>query len=181
MFLSKHRLNIASLRIGKHCIVKNIASLRKVNIAHPYQRVALPEKINESSWILKQKVSQITYLTYEAGLVSISLKSSLVFDELKLSWRHDGSKNSTPNPALISARPSVKWQLFSYKEENQSKNLNFKNQPSGGKLLPHYEVNHRPGRLDKPNGPRRREMASRGWKRKDRQHFQRKVCPKIQL
>ena len=119
--LGQHRLNIASLRIGKHCIVKNIASLRKVNIAHPYQRVALPEKINESSWILKQKVSQITYLTYEAGLVSISLKSLLVFDELKLSWRHDGSKNSTPNPALISARPSVKWQLFSYKEENQSK------------------------------------------------------------
>ena len=123
MFLSKHRLNIASLRIGKHCIVKNIASLRKVNIAHPYQRVALPEKINESSWILKQKVSQITYLTYEAGLVSISLKSSLVFDELKLSWRHDGSKNSTPNPALFSARPSVKWQLFSYKEENQWKRI----------------------------------------------------------
>ena len=57
------------------------------NITHPYQRVALPEKTNESSWILKQKVSQITYLTYEAGLVSISLKSSLVFDELKLSWR----------------------------------------------------------------------------------------------
>ena len=113
MFLSKHRLNIASLRIGKHCIVKNIASLRKVNIAHPYQRVALPEKINESSWIFKQKVSQITYLTYEAGLVSISLKSSLVFDELKLSWRHDGSKNSPSNSALISARPSVEWHLFS--------------------------------------------------------------------
>ena len=114
MFLSKHRLNIASLRIGKHCIVKNIASLRKLNIAHPYQRVALPEKINESSWILKQKVSQITYLTYEAGLVSISLKSSLVFDELKLSWRHDGSKYSPLNSALISARPSVEWHLFSY-------------------------------------------------------------------
>ena len=111
--LGQHRLNIALLRIGKHCIVKNIASLRKVNIAHPYQRVALPEKTNESSWILKQKVSQITYLMYEARLVSISLKSSLVFDELKLSWRHDGSKNSTPNSALISARPSVKWQMFS--------------------------------------------------------------------
>ena len=83
--LGQHRLNIASLRIGKHCIVKNIASLRKVNIAHPYQRVALPEKTNESSGILKQKVSQITYLTYEAVLVSISLKSLLVFDELKLS------------------------------------------------------------------------------------------------
>ena len=27
---------MTSLRIGKHCIVKNIASLRKVNIAHPY-------------------------------------------------------------------------------------------------------------------------------------------------
>ena len=37
MFLSKHRLNIASLRIGKHRIVKNIALLRKVKIAHPYR------------------------------------------------------------------------------------------------------------------------------------------------
>ena len=36
MFLSKDGLNIASLRIGKHRIVKNIASLRKVKIAHPY-------------------------------------------------------------------------------------------------------------------------------------------------
>ena len=36
MFLSKHLLNIALLRIGKHRIVKNIASLRKVIIAHPY-------------------------------------------------------------------------------------------------------------------------------------------------
>ena len=32
----KNRLQIASLRIGKHRIVKNIASLRKVKIAHPY-------------------------------------------------------------------------------------------------------------------------------------------------
>ena len=39
MLLSKHRLNIASLRIGKHRIVKNIASLRKVIIAHPYHWV----------------------------------------------------------------------------------------------------------------------------------------------
>jgi len=31
----KHRLKMTSLRIGKHRIVKNIASLRKVNIAHP--------------------------------------------------------------------------------------------------------------------------------------------------
>ena len=30
MFLSKHRLNIAPLRIGKHCIVKKIASLRNI-------------------------------------------------------------------------------------------------------------------------------------------------------
>ena len=36
MFSFKNRLKIASLRIGKHRIVKNIASLRKVNIAHPY-------------------------------------------------------------------------------------------------------------------------------------------------
>ena len=36
MFFSKHRLKMTSLRIGKHRIVKNIASLRKVNIAHPY-------------------------------------------------------------------------------------------------------------------------------------------------
>jgi hypothetical protein len=37
MFFSEHRLKIASLRIGKHRIVKNIASLRKVKIAHPYR------------------------------------------------------------------------------------------------------------------------------------------------
>ena len=42
MFLSEHRLKIASLRIGKHRIVKNIASLRKVNIAHPYPLLATP-------------------------------------------------------------------------------------------------------------------------------------------
>ena len=35
MFFSEHRLKMTSLRIGKHRIVKNIASLRKVNIAHP--------------------------------------------------------------------------------------------------------------------------------------------------
>ena len=39
MFFLKNRLKIASLRIGKHRIVKNIALLRKVNIAHPYQEV----------------------------------------------------------------------------------------------------------------------------------------------
>ena len=31
--------NIASLRIGKHRLIKNIASLRKVKIAHPYDPV----------------------------------------------------------------------------------------------------------------------------------------------
>ena len=36
MFFFKNCLKIASLRIGKHRIVQNIASLRKVNIAHPY-------------------------------------------------------------------------------------------------------------------------------------------------
>ena len=38
MFFFKHRLKMTSLRIGKHRIVKNIASLRKVNIAHLYWR-----------------------------------------------------------------------------------------------------------------------------------------------
>ena len=41
MFFSEHRLKMTSLRIGKHRIVKNIASLRKVNIVHPYSRVKL--------------------------------------------------------------------------------------------------------------------------------------------
>ena len=36
MFLSEHRLNIPSLRNGKHPIVKNIPSLRKVKIPQPY-------------------------------------------------------------------------------------------------------------------------------------------------
>ena len=40
MFLSEHRLNIPSLRIGKHRIVKNIASSRKVKVAHPYTEPA---------------------------------------------------------------------------------------------------------------------------------------------
>ena len=42
MFLSKHRLNMALLRIGKRRIVENIASLRKVNITHPYSQDAIP-------------------------------------------------------------------------------------------------------------------------------------------
>ena len=37
MFLSEHRLNIPSLRIGKHRIVKNIPSLRKVKKTQPYR------------------------------------------------------------------------------------------------------------------------------------------------
>ena len=36
MFLSEHRLNIPSLRNGKHPIVKNILSLRNVKIPQPY-------------------------------------------------------------------------------------------------------------------------------------------------
>ena len=40
MFLSEHRLNNSLLRIGKHRIVKNIPSLRKVKIPQPYcQRI----------------------------------------------------------------------------------------------------------------------------------------------
>jgi hypothetical protein len=36
MFLSEHRLNIPSLRNGKHPIVKNIPSLRNVKIPQPW-------------------------------------------------------------------------------------------------------------------------------------------------
>jgi len=52
MFFSEHRLKIASLRIGKHRIVKNIASLRKVNIAHPYTLAAelLPPEQRVVQW-----------------------------------------------------------------------------------------------------------------------------------
>ena len=39
MFLSEHRLNIPSLRNGKHPIVKNIPSLRNVKIPQPYIHV----------------------------------------------------------------------------------------------------------------------------------------------
>ena len=35
MFFSEHRLKMTSLRIGKHRIVKRIALLRLMNIAHP--------------------------------------------------------------------------------------------------------------------------------------------------
>ena len=66
MFFLKNRLKIASLRIGKHRIVKNIASLRKVNIAHPYQavhpqsqlvhclQVVLEELLNSQAHLLQQ-------------------------------------------------------------------------------------------------------------------------------
>ena len=36
MFLSEHRLNIPSLRNGKHPIVKNLPSLQIVKIPQPY-------------------------------------------------------------------------------------------------------------------------------------------------
>ena len=42
MFLSEHRLNIPSLRNGKHPIVKNIPSLRNVKIPQPYFRLLAP-------------------------------------------------------------------------------------------------------------------------------------------
>ena len=46
MFFSEHRLKMTSLRIGKHRIVKNIASLRKVNIAHPYSHLMMTDMAN---------------------------------------------------------------------------------------------------------------------------------------
>ena len=42
MLCQKHWRKIVSLRIGKHHIVKNIALLRKVNIAHPQNLVPSP-------------------------------------------------------------------------------------------------------------------------------------------
>ena len=62
MFFSEHRLKMTSLRIGKHRIVKNIASLRKVNIAHPYP--------GHSCFVEKFKISNINgkndFNTFEA-------------------------------------------------------------------------------------------------------------------
>ena len=43
MFFSEHRLKMTLLR-RKHRIAKNIASLKKVNIAHPYKQI-LPSVI----------------------------------------------------------------------------------------------------------------------------------------
>ena len=65
MFFSEHRLKIASLRIGKHRIVKNIASLRKVNIAHPYTNEAVKvakevAKVTKKVTIVTKEVDKIT-------------------------------------------------------------------------------------------------------------------------
>ena len=58
MFLSKHRLNIASLRIGIHRIVKNIASLRKVKIAHPWPTGKGSQKTHIGTFYLVHQVNE---------------------------------------------------------------------------------------------------------------------------
>ena len=55
MFFIKHRLKMTSLRIGKHRIVKNIASLRKVNIAHPYPTTGQKENFEQLSKVLSKE------------------------------------------------------------------------------------------------------------------------------
>ena len=68
--LSKHHLNIASLRIGKHRIIKNIAPLRKVNIAQPYPRVA------EVGWLSENAKKAINSFV---GRVFANLRQKSVF------------------------------------------------------------------------------------------------------
>ena len=55
MFLSEHRLNIPSLRNGKHPIVKNIPSLRNVKIPQPY--LLMFQNIRNFLWcVFRQKI-----------------------------------------------------------------------------------------------------------------------------
>ena len=72
MFLSKHRLNIALLRIGKHRIIKNIASLRKVKIAHPYSNESITHTLNVVSTTSRATYmgSTLTFMLTETELHS---------------------------------------------------------------------------------------------------------------
>ena len=75
------------------------------------QVVVLPENTNENSWIWRQKFPQITYLMYEAVLVSISLISLLVLAELKAScWIEVQPLKLCPyqRPPFIRVREAVK-------------------------------------------------------------------------
>ena len=76
MFLSKHCLNIASLRIGKHRIIKKIASLRKADIAHPYLWVTLRTPRN----IPAQTVFWPDYIVEPATAISLGKEKFGRFD-----------------------------------------------------------------------------------------------------
>ena len=65
MFFSEHRLKMTSLRIGKHRTVKNIASLRKVNIAHPY--------VHSSLWTMSLLITIEQVTSNEEPLVVVTL------------------------------------------------------------------------------------------------------------
>ena len=76
MFFFKHRLKMTSLRIGKHRIVKNIASLRKVNSAHPYLRVV--GKDMNCSMIQKDAKYQNSCKAKQEGLVKTFIVGNFI-------------------------------------------------------------------------------------------------------
>ena len=84
MFLSEHRLNIPSLRIGKHRIVKNIPSLRKVKIPQPYCHAdALSPALPRSNQLVKcstsKKLPKFTFDQYDYETLSLSALRSVIF------------------------------------------------------------------------------------------------------
>ena len=91
MFLSKHRLNIASLRIGKHRIIKNIASLRKADIAHPYLWVTLRTPRN----IPAQTVFWPDYIVEPATAISLGKEKFGRFD-FSL-WKRENTDQKAQN------------------------------------------------------------------------------------
>ena len=91
MFLSKHCLNIASLRIGKHRIIKNIASLRKADIAHPYLWVTLRTPRN----IPAQTVFWPDYIVEPATAISLGKEKFGRFD-FSL-WKRENTDQKAQN------------------------------------------------------------------------------------
>ena len=78
MFFSEHRLKMTSLRIGKHRIVKNIASLRKVNIAHPYPS-GQPDRFFPVFFFITSLSFEKSYLFTSSVLKWKGLKRALKF------------------------------------------------------------------------------------------------------
>ena len=61
---------MTSLRIGKHRIVKNIASLRKVNIAHPYREAG---EAQGDAWVLVLLVQSSEQLPAMPGELRLAI------------------------------------------------------------------------------------------------------------